>query len=56
MNLKIKNIISVIASILLITGITTSIGAFLERNFIILSIDFILIVIGVILLSIVFGD
>lgn len=56
MNKRIKNVISVIAIILLIIGVTTSFPAFIERNFIVLLIDFVIVVIGVILLAIVFGE
>ena len=49
MDFRIKNVISVTAIILLIIGVVTSFSAFAERNFPILILDFILVVIGVIL-------
>jgi len=54
MNRRIKNIISVIAIILLVIGVLTSIPAFLERNFTILLIDLVIVIIGVILFASVF--
>jgi len=51
---KIENVVSVIAIILLIIGVITSFPAFVERNFLILALDFVLVVIGVILLAATF--
>jgi hypothetical protein len=55
MDRRVESIISVIAIILLIVAVTTSIGAFLERNFLVLIIDFIAVIVGVILLALAYG-
>lgn len=46
----------VIAAILLIIGVATLIPAFLEKNIIVLSVDLIIIIIGVILFAASFGE
>jgi len=54
MKKRIENVLMVIAIIMLIVGVTTAIPAYIEKDLIVLIIDFIIIVIGVILFASVF--
>ena len=56
MKKRIKNIISVIGVILLVLGITASIPLFLQKSYLGMIMGLVSVIIGIILLSISFGD